>query len=97
MTFGVQAEWGHEAFIRWGGLTGFTSVLFGYFISQSRLYLRVTRFWILAAVLLAVHLLAFAVLLSFLGEWRLMWFAVMIFEYPAFAYLRNVAVPNVIP
>jgi hypothetical protein len=89
MAFVIQGKWGHEAFIRWGGLAGFTSGLFGYFINESRQYLRSQTFWVLIALLLIVHLVAFVILLVYMEEWRLMWFMVMILEYPGFIYSRN--------
>ena len=87
--FVVEGRWGHDAFIRWGGLAGSTSVLFGYFISESRDFFRERRFWILTALLLAGHLTAFFLVLTHVEEWKLMWFMVMVFEYPAFAYCRS--------
>ncbi|HEV2134550.1 MAG TPA: hypothetical protein VGR47_09805 [Terracidiphilus sp.] len=90
MVFLIEGRWGHDAFIRWGGLAGFTAVLFGYFITDSRQYFRERRFWILTAVLLSVHLTVFAFVLTHVEEWKLMWFMVMLFEYPVFVYLRTV-------
>lgn len=91
--FVVEGKWGHEAFIRWGGLTGFTAGLFGFFVKESREYFRERRFWMLTAVLLAVHLTAFAIVLTHVEEWKLMWFMVMIVEYPVFVFFRN-RLPN---
>jgi hypothetical protein len=87
--FAVESKWGHEAFIRWGGLIGFTSVLFGGFISESGQFLRRWQFWAVTALLLAVHLTAFAIVLTQVGEWKLMWFMVMVFEYPVLIFLRD--------
>jgi apolipoprotein N-acyltransferase len=91
--FVVEGKWGHEAFIRWGGLTGFTAALFGYFAQESRQYFRERRFWMLTAALLAVHLAAFAIVLTHVEEWKLMWFMVMVFEYPVLLYARS-RLPN---
>jgi hypothetical protein len=89
ITFVIEDKWGHDAFIRWGGLAGFTLGLFGYFASDSRQYLRLRQFWALTAILLAVHLAGFVILLTRLDEWQLMWFTVMVFEYPVFIILRS--------
>jgi len=89
IVFLIEGTWGHDAFIRWGGLAGFTAGLFGYFVKESREYFRVRRFWTLTAVLLIVHLMAFAIVLTHLAEWKLMWFMVMALEYPVFIYLRS--------
>jgi hypothetical protein len=88
-TFVVQTKWGHDAFIRWFGLVGFTLGLFGYFLQDSREFLRVRRFWQITAALLALHLVAFAAVLSNVSEWRLPWFIVMAFEYPVLVFFRD--------
>jgi hypothetical protein len=87
--FVVLSKWGDEAYIRWGGLAGFTAVLFGYFIQKSRQYFRDRRFWILTAAFLAVHLAAFAVVLIHVDEWKLIWFTGTALEYPVFAFFRE--------
>lgn len=89
LTFVVEDRWGHDAFIRWGGLTGFTLGLFGLFVSESEKLLRRQRFWILTAILLGLHLIAFAVVLTHVGGWKLPWFMVMVPEYPAFLFFRE--------
>lgn len=91
--FVVEGKWGHEAFIRWGGLTGFTAALFAFFVKENREYFRERRFWMLTAALLVVHLTAFAIVLTHVEEWKLMWFMVMVFEYPVFLYARS-RLPN---
>jgi hypothetical protein len=87
--FAVGDKWGSAAFLRWGGLTGFTAVLFALFIGESSQLLREARFWILTTTLLVIHLIAFITLLLLIKEWRLTWFMVMAFEYPVFLYLRS--------
>lgn len=89
MVFFVEGRWGHDAFIRWGGLAGFSAGLFGFFISDSRAYLRERRFWISTALLFAAHLAAFVILLTHVSEWRLMWFVGMALEYPVFVLVRS--------
>jgi hypothetical protein len=79
----------HDAFIKWGGLAFMSAVLFGYFISNSGQFFRMWKFWALTAVLLAVHLAAFAVILAHVDEWKLIWFTGMAVEYPAFAFFRS--------
>lgn len=87
--FAVESERGHEALIRWGGLVGFTAVLFGYFVSESRQFFRERRFWTMTAIFLVLHLAAFTILLTHVEEWRLMWFTGMAFEYPVLLYARS--------
>jgi hypothetical protein len=62
---------------RWGGLTLNTFLLFGYAIKRGRPFWNGWVFWIGIASVLIVHLLAWAFLLRWLEEWRLMWFLVM--------------------
>jgi len=89
MVFVIQGKWGHDAFIRWGGLAGFTTILFGYFVSDSRLFLRERHFWLMTALLLAMHLALFIAILAHVEEWRLMWFTGMALEYPLFLFFRG--------
>jgi hypothetical protein len=89
MVFMVQNKWGHEAFIRFGGLAGFTSLLFGLFIGDSRSLLRERRFWLLAGLLLTAHLALFILILTHVNEWRLMWFTAMALEYPVLLFFRG--------
>jgi hypothetical protein len=93
IAFAVQNKWGHDAFIRWDGLAGFTLGLFGLFVADSEKFLRKWRFWVLTAVLLVVHLTAFAIVLTYAAEWKLMWFMVMVLEYPVFVFFRS-RLPN---
>jgi peptidoglycan/LPS O-acetylase OafA/YrhL len=79
----------HDAFIKWGGLAFMTAVLFGYFISKSGQFLREWKFWALTAILLSVHLAAFAVILTHVDEWKLLWFVGMAIEYPVFVFFRS--------
>jgi hypothetical protein len=89
MVFVIQGKWGHGAFIRYGGLAGFTLVLFGYFVGDSRSQLRERRFWLLIALLLATHLAFFIAILAHVDEWRLMWFTGMALVYPIILFLRG--------
>jgi len=85
----VIDEWGHDAYIRWGGLTGFTVALFTLFAGHSEKFLRKPRFWAVTAAILVAHLTAFAILLTHVEEWKLSWFMVMVFEYPFFFFIRD--------
>lgn len=85
----VKNEWGHAAYIKWGGLSLFTLGLFTFFIAESEKFLKEWRFWGATAILLAVHLAAFVILLTHIEEWKLTWFMVMVIEYPVFLFLRN--------
>jgi len=87
ITFGLSTS--HETYIKWGGLVLNTCVLFGYFAYDSRLVLQKRSFQVLTAVLLILHSAAWVILLSYVGEWKLLWFGVMAFELPTFCYLRD--------
>ena len=50
-------------FIRWGGLFSITTFIFGFFINDSRRFLREKRFWFLTAFLLGTHSLLFVAVL----------------------------------
>lgn len=89
IVFVIEDGWGHDAFIRWGGLSGFTLATFGLFIGDSQKFLRMQRFWVLVAVLLVGHLAIFAMVLTHVEEWKLSWFMVMVIEYPFFIVLRH--------
>jgi hypothetical protein len=91
-TYLIQHIWGDEACIRWGGLIGFTLVLFGLFVADSETVIRTRRFWVLFGFLAAGHLAAFAVVLTKVREWKLPWFMVMAFEYLLFLLFRRLFV-----
>jgi len=76
-------------FTRWGGLVLFTTLIFGFFVNDSRTYLKQKQFWILSACLLTLHLAVFVVVLSHVVVWKLLWFMVMIVELPVFSRLRE--------
>jgi hypothetical protein len=79
----------HDVYIRWGGLALNTSILFGYFIADSRQFFLRWQYWILTAVLLSVHLAGFIVVLTHVQEWKLIWFMVMFLEYPMLVFFRS--------
>jgi hypothetical protein len=87
--FVVEDNWGHDAFIRWFGVAGFTLAVFALFVCNSEKLLRNWRFWTLSATLLAIHLTGFAIVLTHVEEWKLSWFMVMVIEYPVFLLLRD--------
>jgi hypothetical protein len=89
IAFVVEDRWGHDAFIRWFGLALFTLVSFAVFVCDSERVLRSWRFWALSAILLALHLIGFWIVLTHVEEWKLSWFMVMVIEYPLFLFLRN--------
>ena len=91
-TFVIEDRRGHDAFIRWGGLAGFTLLLFGLFVAESEKFLRQWRFWGVIATLLMGHLAAFAIVLTHVDEWKLPWFMVILIEYPVFFFLRDIFV-----
>ncbi len=89
LSFAFMSVWGQNAYIRWGGLIGFTAGLFVYFVNDSRQYFREWRFWKLTAILLVVHIAGFYILLTHVGEWKVIWFTGMVFEYPVFTFFRS--------
>jgi hypothetical protein len=89
ITFFVQNKWGNDAFIRGFGLVVFTAGLFGLFLAESRELFRTRRFWEVTSALLLIHLLVFTVILLRVEEWRMAWFMVMVFEYPALIFFRS--------
>ncbi len=78
-----------DAFVRWGGLAIVTTFLFLYFINNSRQFFPQWQFWALTAILLFVHLAGFAILLTHVAEWKMIWFTGMSFEYPVFTFFRS--------
>lgn len=78
-----------DVYIKWGGLTLDTAIVFALFVKYSRQFLRKRRFWGLTLVLLAVHLVAFILILTHVEEWKLVWFTPMAAELPLFLFLRN--------
>jgi len=85
----AQANVSHDAFIRCGGLIMNTSLLFGYFIADSRNLWRKWSFWVMTTALLSVHLIAFALVLTHVSEWKLIWFLLMYLEMPVLIYFRD--------
>jgi hypothetical protein len=79
----------HEVFAKWGALAIFTMGIFGFFISDSREHVKVHKFWALVAILLALHLTGWIIFLRQVGEWRPIWFSVMVLEFPVFSHLRD--------
>jgi hypothetical protein len=85
--FGLSVS--HDVYIRWGGLALATVVLFGLFINDSREFFRKWRFWALTVLLLAVHLTVFGIVLTNIGQWKLIWFMAMVLEVPVLEFSRN--------
>ena len=75
---------------RWVGLGAYTVFGFGVIASDFRSQLRERRFWLYFGSLLAAHVTAYAVLLSRLEEWRLIWFLpVSLAEFPMIAHIMD--------
>jgi hypothetical protein len=89
IAFAIEDRWGHEAFVRWDGLAGFTLGLFGLFVADSEKFIRKQRFWELNVILFLIHCVVFTIVLINVETWRLTWFMVMIIEYPFFLLLRE--------
>lgn len=85
----AQTDISHDAFIRWGGLAVNTCVLFGYFIADSRRFFSRWSFWGLTIALLSLHIILFGIVLTHVGQWKLIWFMVMILEVPVLLFIRN--------
>jgi hypothetical protein len=80
---------GGKGHVKYGGLTVSTALLFGYFLHDSREYLRNPRLWMLTACLLVLHLTAWIILLTHVEKWGLLWFNIMVLELPVFWHLRD--------
>jgi hypothetical protein len=78
-----------DALNRWGGLVVYTAILFGYFIDDSRQFIRKWPFWKMIAILLSVHLAAFGYILTHADVWKFIWFTVMMLEFPVLVFFRN--------
>jgi len=89
VVFGLFIAFRRDGSVKFDGLAISTAVLFGYFIHDSRKYLRNLRFWLLTACLLAAHLAAWIPLLLHAEKWGLLWFNIMVFELPVFWHLRG--------
>ncbi len=89
LVFGLFAAFGPDTNVKFGGLTLDSAILFGYFIHNSRKYLRYFRFWLLTASLLVIHLLLWITFLMHVEKWGLMGFSIMVFELPIFWHLRD--------
>ena len=85
----AQTNVHHDDFIRWGGLAVNTCVLFGYFIADSRPLFKRWSFWGLTIALLSLHAIVFGIVLTFVSQWKLIWFMVMILEVPLLLFFRN--------
>ena len=60
--------------IRWWSLAGTTAVVFWVAVKQYRRHWHRPSFWLKVSGLLALHLLAYVVILIKVPEWRLLWF-----------------------
>ncbi len=63
--------------VRWIGLTGATVVTFGYPLRWYRRSLAQLKFWVLFCTFLGIHLLAYVLVLSSVGQWPLILFALI--------------------
>ena len=70
----ISVQTGTAFTVGWIGLVVYTLGLFWVTIRQSREYWRRPGFWMAIAGLLAVHLLAFVVILRAYPRWRMIWF-----------------------
>lgn len=86
--FGLHAS--QKVYIRWGGLAYFTAVILGTVLYDRRELLRKQGFWVQLLSGLALHLIAWIILLLHVSEWRPAWFSIMILELPVFGLLQGV-------
>ncbi len=79
-------------FMRWFGLTVFTAILFGAYLVDSRSLFRRKAFWLVTAMMLAIHVAAYTVLLMRVEVWKVTWFTVLTFlELLVLPLLRDCA------
>ena len=78
-----------DVITRWGGLAANTALVYGYFIADSRSFFGQRAFWAVTSVALAVHLIIFAIVLTHVAQWKLLWFMVMLLEIPVLVFLRD--------
>jgi hypothetical protein len=78
-----------DVYIKWGGLVLDTSILYGFFLKYSQRYFHNIRFWMLFAATLLVHLTGFAIILTHVDQWKLVWFTGMALEIPVLLFQRN--------
>jgi len=62
---------------KWGGLLANTALLFGTFAGHYKQPWRNHIFWSAAALMLAVHLLGWVVILQRVEHWKSVWFLIM--------------------
>jgi len=68
---------GADSLGRWGGLAINTILLYGFVVKQSREMWHLYSFWLPFAVLLALHIALFSVILVAFSTWRVLWFLAM--------------------
>jgi hypothetical protein len=85
----LEAHFGHENSIKWGGLAVDSSVLFAFLIYRSTEFLKQRFFWLLTASFLVVHLVIWVTLLTHVEHWGLLGFNLMAFEVLPFFYFRD--------
>ncbi len=66
-----------ESIARWGGLVLNTAILYGYVAKQSRPFWHAWGFWLAIILVLAIHLLTFAIVFQHIAHWSVLWFLVM--------------------
>jgi peptidoglycan/LPS O-acetylase OafA/YrhL len=84
-----------SSFIKIFEFFGFTALLFGYFIEDSRALWRRGAYWALAGLLLAAHSIAFAVVLTHVETFKPIWFGMIVLpEIVVFVFCRNLLLPH---
>ena len=76
--------------LRWLGFAGETVILFGYMLGATRPYWKNRRFWLGFIGFLVFHTLGYAVVLTRVEQWPLMWFVFVGFgEWIALAFVLD--------
>lgn len=88
-----QWAWGADAFIRWGGLIGFSAVFLGVFYRVSERK-PAPRFRLFFWSFTGAHVFVWVLILLYNASWRLPWFALMILEVPIYTNIYTRLFPD---
>ena len=90
--FAAGLSW--DAFAKWVCLAIFTSVVFGYFVSDSRSLWRTKSFWAYTATCLFLHCAAWAAIVVRVEHWKAIWFTPMTLEVVILVVVRELTLPK---
>ena len=84
-----------SSFIKIFEFLGFTALLFGYFIADSRRWWRNRNYWVLTGLLFLAHSIVFAILLTRVETFKPIWFGLIVLpEMVGFILCRNWLLPD---